>query len=284
MLDTPVDKPLDMERVNEAMEDCGAFSAPLVLALRHRSVPAGQQRQAVARVALDTSCRSRVSSMIDPAMAGIYDDFYPADVISSRPTTNDAIDTFLHTYGRVEEGEEELLRKLIFNPVPDYASTLERQGHDVENRVRDNQDDRLDAFLQDYKPSGNQQQGSSQDKVGQGQSTGLGVDDANDAAGGNKAVAPGRDVLAAPARDALAVPGRETAPKSTVDHDVDTTRDATLSQSLARIFIKEKNYTGAYQIIEALSLKNPDKSIYFADQLRFLRKLMAYQEAVAGKH
>lgn len=47
-----------------------------------------------------------------------------------------------------------------------------------------------------------------------------------------------------------------------------------LTESLARIMIKNHNYSKALEIIEALSLNNPEKSIYFADQIRFLRKLI----------
>jgi len=47
-----------------------------------------------------------------------------------------------------------------------------------------------------------------------------------------------------------------------------------LSESLARIYVKRGRYDKAYEIIHNLSLNFPEKSIYFADQLRFLQKLM----------
>lgn len=47
-----------------------------------------------------------------------------------------------------------------------------------------------------------------------------------------------------------------------------------LTESFARIMIKNRNYDKALEIIEALNLNNPEKSIYFADQIRFLRKLI----------
>ena len=47
-----------------------------------------------------------------------------------------------------------------------------------------------------------------------------------------------------------------------------------LSESLAKIFIKQGRYERAYDIISNLSLNYPKKSAYFADQLRFLRKLI----------
>ncbi|MDE6410144.1 MAG: hypothetical protein K2K81_07890 [Muribaculaceae bacterium] len=50
-----------------------------------------------------------------------------------------------------------------------------------------------------------------------------------------------------------------------------------LSESLARAMIKNGNYRKALEIITDLSLKNPKKSIYFADQIRFLKKLILNQ-------
>ncbi|MDE6378686.1 MAG: hypothetical protein K2K72_08075 [Duncaniella sp.] len=52
------------------------------------------------------------------------------------------------------------------------------------------------------------------------------------------------------------------------------TFDSSLSESLAKIYIRQKRYDKAFEIIHTLSLNNPKKSSYFADQLRFLRKLM----------
>ena len=49
---------------------------------------------------------------------------------------------------------------------------------------------------------------------------------------------------------------------------------ASLSESLAFAMIKKRNYKGALQIISELSLINPEKSVYFADQIRFLKKLI----------
>lgn len=48
-----------------------------------------------------------------------------------------------------------------------------------------------------------------------------------------------------------------------------------LSESLARIMIKNGNYQKALEIINEISLNNPKKSVYFADQIRFLEKLIA---------
>lgn len=73
-----------------------------------------------------------------------------------------------------------------------------------------------------------------------------------------------------PASDPVPVPGRP--PSATAD-------DSLLSESLAKIFIKQGRYERAYEIISNLSLNYPKKSIYFADQLRFLQKLIRIRQA-----
>ncbi len=52
-----------------------------------------------------------------------------------------------------------------------------------------------------------------------------------------------------------------------------------LTESFARILIKNRNYKKALEIISELNLKNSEKSIYFADQIRFLKKLIAIESA-----
>ncbi|MDR1746483.1 MAG: hypothetical protein LBR49_04350 [Tannerella sp.] len=52
--------------------------------------------------------------------------------------------------------------------------------------------------------------------------------------------------------------------------------DSYLTETLANIYIKQKRYDKALEIIRKLNLKYPEKSIYFADQIRFLEKLIIY--------
>lgn len=47
-----------------------------------------------------------------------------------------------------------------------------------------------------------------------------------------------------------------------------------LTETLARIYIKQKKYEQALAIIQQLSLNFPKKSAYFADQIRFLELLI----------
>ena len=46
------------------------------------------------------------------------------------------------------------------------------------------------------------------------------------------------------------------------------------TETLARIYIKQGRYLKAYEIIQRLSLQYPKKNAYFADQIRFLEKLI----------
>ncbi|MDR2811321.1 MAG: hypothetical protein LBB84_12360 [Tannerellaceae bacterium] len=50
--------------------------------------------------------------------------------------------------------------------------------------------------------------------------------------------------------------------------------DSYFTETLARVYIRQKRYAKALEIIRNLSLKYPEKNIYFADQIRFLEKLI----------
>ena len=68
-----------------------------------------------------------LARMRGDADASRFDNFYPARNGRTTPTTTAAIDDFLNTYGHQSKEEDELLERLIFNPIPDYAQQLARQ-------------------------------------------------------------------------------------------------------------------------------------------------------------
>ena len=46
------------------------------------------------------------------------------------------------------------------------------------------------------------------------------------------------------------------------------------TETLAKIYVKQQRYSKALEIIQRLNLKYPKKNAYFADQIRFLEKLI----------
>ena len=55
---------------------------------------------------------------------------------------------------------------------------------------------------------------------------------------------------------------------------VEPTDEEYFTETLARIYIKQGRYSKALEIIQRLSLQFPKKNAYFADQIRFLEKLI----------
>lgn len=50
--------------------------------------------------------------------------------------------------------------------------------------------------------------------------------------------------------------------------------DNYFTETLAKIYVKQGKYSKALEIIQRLYLRNPNKNAYFADQIRYLEKLL----------
>ena len=55
---------------------------------------------------------------------------------------------------------------------------------------------------------------------------------------------------------------------------VDDGENGCFTETLAKIYVKQHRYDKALEIFKRISLNNPKKSAYFADQIRFLEKLI----------
>lgn len=75
----------------------------------------------------------------------------------------------------------------------------------------------------------------------------------------------------------------EDLPEEETPHNIPETKNDTgtgvLTEAMARIYIKQGKYDRAIEIIRRISLKYPKKNRYFADQIRFLEKLIINQQS-----
>lgn len=214
------------------------FTLPAALLLRDAGAELSHADRArlSSAVALNAPDSASLMKLIDPD-GQRFASFYPPEPEPETPSTEKAIDTFLDQYGTADPHEQQLLEKLIFNPVPDYSQVLAREAAPATEGPLSEQDALLDAFLAGH----------------------------NDIVAHEEAQ---REAAAAAAEPARPMPDA----------------DSPLTESLAKIFIRQHRYDKAYEIISQLSLNFPKKSAYFADQLRFLKKLMLVKEMQSGNH
>ena len=67
---------------------------------------------------------------------------------------------------------------------------------------------------------------------------------------------------------------QEKAAPDEAESDTEPLDDTYFTETLARIYLKQHRYDKALEIIRSLYLNFPNKSIYFADQIRYLEKLV----------
>jgi hypothetical protein len=180
---------------------------------------------------------------------------YPAEPEPEQITTDNAIDTFLNTYGSRNPKEDALLERLIFNPTPDYSQVLEKEEGNSSTPTAapvTEQDAMIAAFINHNE-----------------------ADTATD-------INHEEDILAAieqKSPDEIAETESEPIPETiAADAQPAANPASSLSESLAKIFIKQGRYERAFEIISDLNLNYPEKSVYFADQMRFLQKLIQLQQ------
>lgn len=64
-----------------------------------------------------------------------------------------------------------------------------------------------------------------------------------------------------------------------LEDDYEELDDDYFTETLAKIYIKQGRYSKAFEIIQRLNLNNPKKNAYFADQMRFLEKIIANEKS-----
>ncbi|MBR5085768.1 MAG: hypothetical protein IKX31_02035 [Muribaculaceae bacterium] len=163
--------------------------------------------------------------------------FYPVEQ-STSPDFDNLIDIFFENYAHgTNQKEIDALSNAIFNPTPDYADILAAQEEDNE-KTHDHEDELIDSFIAHSR---------EQEKEALSQQTA---------------------VEHHVEEEQVAQVAHDNVEKSTQNDD------SMLSESLAKVYIARGKYLKALEIIESINLNFPEKSIYFADQIRFLRKLV----------
>ena len=167
------------------------------------------------------------------------DGFYPPEEQPETPDTVTTIDRFLDNYGKTSPGEIEAISQAIFNPQPDYADVLAAQEQEEgggQLTGGDAQDELINKFIAEQMQLGEQAANT-------------------------------------PITDPVGEEEKAEIADETIDKPA-LVDDSMLTESLAKMYIARHKYSQALEIIKRLNLKYPEKSIYFADQIRFLTKLV----------
>ncbi len=228
------------------------FPVPEAMNLRDNmgDMPEEERKRAISHIALSLGGGGvEAAGMICPdGQASVH---YPQEKKTYKPSTENTIDKFLSTYGNTEDAELSTLEKLIFNPVADYSQQLMREAEALPAQpspTGDSQEDRINRFI-------------------------LSVND-TPLSGQTEETVP-IEMPNPEAKPAAHKPkSKKTVSKPLAKVPEQPADNSLLSESLAKIYIKTKRYERAYEILNRLSLAFPEKNAYFADQLRFLRKLM----------
>ena len=227
---------LTREWLEQAMQDAPYSVLPPLFFLKHNGVKGNED--VLSKLAIIFPDRLALAMQLGDD-AGVMADFYPPENLPQTPDTFTTIDRFLDNYGKTSPGEVEAINKAIFNPQPDYADVLaaqEKEEGGAKLDGGDSQDELINQFIAEQMQLGEQA-----------------------------------------AQTPIAVPIDEQEKAEIADEIIDNptqTDESMLSESLAKMYISRHKYSQALEIIKQLNLKYPKNSIYFADQIRFLTKLV----------
>lgn len=238
--------PVNKQWVLDILQSHPCFYLPAALLLKRnpQSVDKISLQRLRNAVMMNCSDLTAIIDFVDPFNAG-WDAFYPKEEVK-KDRTEQTIDDFIQKFGKSSTPEEdELLERLIFNPAPaDYLGAPD-EPYDESDPLT------LPPELRRDGDTGKKSE---------------------------KEVAPAEEKLSDPT-DRKVIPDKPTQQES-IDNGSEETL---LTESLVKIFIKLHNYERALDIISRLSLKYPEKSVYFADQKRFLKKLIINQQYLNKK-
>ena len=251
-----------------------------------QGIVSGKEAQELrTRIALAIGDREALMRVLDPDAD--FADFYP-DMQPVKLTTNDTIDAFLNRFGTPGDHETDLLSRMIFDSgarAPLSEDAAEEAASAAAEPAPDATATRIDAFLATSRQPARVPEAlrhleeEAEAPAETPAAAALNTLSSPAASSAQAAAQPSAAKPSAPPLNTLSslnslnslsapsAPSAQTRPKA-----------SSLSVSLAAMMIKNGNYPKALEIINELNLANPEKSIIFADQIRFLRKLIKIQE------
>lgn len=251
-----------------------------------QGIVSGKEAQELrTRIALAIGDREALMRVLDPDAD--FADFYP-DMQPVKLTTNDTIDAFLNRFGTPGDHETDLLTRMIFDSgarAPLSEDAAEEAASAAAEPTPDATATRIDAFLATSRQPARVPEAlrhleeEAEAPAETPAAAALNTLSSPAASSAQAAAQPSAAKPSAPPLNTLSslnslnslsapsAPSAQTRPKA-----------SSLSVSLAAMMIKNGNYPKALEIINELNLANPEKSIIFADQIRFLRKLIKIQE------
>lgn len=251
-----------------------------------QGIVSGKEAQELrTRIALAIGDREALMRVLDPDAD--FADFYP-DMQPVKLTTNDTIDAFLNRFGTPGDHETDLLTRMIFDSgarAPLSEDAAEEAASAAAEPAPDATATRIDAFL-----ATSRQPARVPEALRHLEEEAEAPAETPAAAALNTLSSPAASSAQAAAQPSAAKPSAPplntlsslnslnslSAPSAQAAQT--RPKASSLSVSLAAMMIKNGNYPKALEIINELNLANPEKSIIFADQIRFLRKLIKIQE------
>ena len=254
-----------------------------------QGIVSGKEAQELrTRIALAIGDREALMRVLDPDAD--FADFYP-DMQPVKLTTNDTIDAFLNRFGTPGDHETDLLTRMIFDSgarAPLSEDAAEEAASAAAEPAPDATATRIDAFLATSRQPARVPEAlrhleeEAEAPAETPAAAALNTLSSPAASSAQAAAQPSAAKPSAPplntlsslnSLNSLSAPSAPSAPSAQT-----RPKASSLSVSLAAMMIKNGNYPKALEIINELNLANPEKSIIFADQIRFLRKLIKIQE------
>lgn len=254
-----------------------------------QGIVSGKEAQELrTRIALAIGDREALMRVLDPDAD--FADFYP-DMQPVKLTTNDTIDAFLNRFGTPGDHETDLLTRMIFDSgarAPLSEDAAEEAASAAAEPAPDATATRIDAFLATSRQPARVPEALrhlEEEAEAPAETPAAAALNTLSSPAASSAQAAAQPYAAKPSApplntlstlnslNSLSAPSAPSAPSAQT-----RPKASSLSVSLAAMMIKNGNYPKALEIINELNLANPEKSIIFADQIRFLRKLIKIQE------